>query len=586
MKSGGAHIQDPNTLGRRAIEHAQAGRMAEALALFETVARLVPDSAEAAANCGSACLNLYRNAEARDWFARAEKIDPRSTRAALGSGTACHMLGDLDAAVAAFDRALALKPDWTDAVMARANACQAAGRMAEAEAGFLRTRELDPADLRAANNLGLLRADQARHVEALALLGEARAEQSWLFTLNYAPGVPAEMVADAYRAWGQRHAEPLRALWPAHPPVREPKQRLRVGLVSCDLRNHSMQHFLLPALANLDPARIELFLYSATSKEDAVTRRYRALAAGFADIDGVDDAAVAARIAADRIDILIDASGHTGGNRLTLFARKPAPVQVTWLAYGTTTGVSAIDWFLGDARLVPPGGEKYFIEGVWRLPTTYCYAPPESAPEVAPHAATKAGAVTFGCFSRTIRLNDLTLAAWGEILRRLPESRLKLDSLPFADAGMRADFAGRLVKFGAKPDQLVIGYTTPQARVWEAYGEVDIALDPFPHNAGATTFEALWQGVPVLSKRDRIPVGRFGDSILGAAGLGDWVVDTVDQYVSMAVARADDPAALGRLRAGMRDRLRASELTDAALFGQRLTQALHDMWSHPATGNP
>ncbi|MBI3503942.1 MAG: glycosyltransferase [Proteobacteria bacterium] len=579
-------MHDIATLRGRALAHAKAGRMEEALVLFLAVARLAPDSADAASDCAKAHVNLYRNREGRDWFARAAALDPASERTAHHYGTVCHLLGELDEALAAFDRALALRPDWTDAILAKANVHRAAGRMSEAEAGFHRTLELDPGDVRATINLGLLRAEQARHADSLSLLGKAQSEQNWLFVLNYAPGVPAELAADAYRAWGRRHAEPLRAFWPRHPAVRAAKERLRVGVVSCDFRNHSMRHFLLPALANLDPARIDLTLYSATLKEDAFTARYRAIAGRYSCIEYDDDAAAAARIAADGIDILLDVSGHTAGNRLTLFARKPAPVQATWLGYGTTTGIAAIDWFLGDSRLAPPGSERCFVERVWRLPTAYCYAPPEEAPAVAPLPARSAGAITFGCFSRTIRFGDPTLAAWGEILKRLPHSRLRLDSLPFADAATRADFAARLVRFGARDGQIAIAHTTPQPRVWEAYGEIDIALDPFPHNAGATTFEALWQGVPVLSRRDRVPVGRFGDSILGAAGLGDWVVDTVDQYVETAVARAGDLAALAALRAGLRERLQASGLTDAARFGRHLTDALHGMWSSPASGIP
>lgn len=563
-------------LEAQALAHAQGGRMEEALALFMRVAAELPQSAPAARNCGAACLNLYRNADARDWFATAEKLAPTDADAALGHGTAAHMLGDLDDAVAAFDRALALRADWFDAVLARANVLQHAGRLSEAEAGFVAALALRPSEARALNNLANLRADQTRFREALDLYAKAGAEHGWLFALNYDPDVSAEQLAAAYRGWGVRHASAPR-VQPA-PAASAPKARLRVGFVSCDLRRHSMQHFLLPALAHLEPSRIELFLYSATGKSDAVTQRYRAVAAKFENLDGIDDDAAAARIASDGIDILVDASGHTAGNRLGVFARKPAPVQATWLAYGTTTGIAAIDWFLGDARLVPPGGERHFVERVWRLPSAYCYAPPDGLPDVTPLPATQNGAVTFGCFSRTIRLNDRTLAAWGQILAALPASRLKLDSLPFVDAGMRTDFARRLCRFGAREDQLDIGYTTPQAAVWDAYGTIDIALDPFPHNAGATTFEALWLGVPVVSKRDRIPLGRFGDSILGAAGLGDWVADDVPGYVAQAIAAASDLDALAALRAGLRARLAASKLGDAPAFGQALSEAFHGMW--------
>ncbi len=586
MESDATPRDDMRAIEATALAHAAAGRFAEALALFERVAAHLPGSAAAAANCGAACANLLRMPEARKWYERALAIEPQNPNASLGLGSTLRILGELDGAIAAFDRVLARDPGNFAATFDRANALQNAGRLADAEAGFKRALELKPGNSGAFNNLGLLRADQARHSEALEYFAAAHAEHGWLFTLNYHPEVAPETLTDAYKAWGSRHAAPLRATWPAYPAVRAPKERLRVGVVSYDLRIHSMTHFLLPALANLDPARIELHLYYNADKIDAVTARYQALTKHFVRISDMDDTTAAARIAADGIDVLVDASGHTSGNRLTLFARKPAPVQVTWLAYGTTTGMDAIDWFLADERFVPPGGEKYFTEGVWRLPAAFCYAPPEALPPVAPLPATNDGAITFGCFSRTIRLNDRTLAVWGSILRRLPDCRLMLDSLPFACPVTRADFENRLIRFGARRRQLTLGYTTPQPRVWDAYAKVDVALDPFPHNAGATTFEALWLGVPVISKRDRIPLGRFGDSILGAAGLGDWVVDDEKGYVDRALAAASDVAGLAALRAGMRGRLEASLLGDTKRFGRTLTDAFHAMWNAPDPRKP
>ncbi len=586
MESKGTPREDIGALEAAGLAHAAAGRFAEALPLFERVAAQLPGSAAAAANCGAACANLLRMAEAKVWYERALAIDPMHAVAALGLGSALRILGELDGAIAAYDRVLARDPGSFPATFDRANALQNAGRIDEAERGFKRALELRPGDPGVCNNLGLLRADQARHGEALEYFAAAHAEHGWLFTLNYHPDVTAELLTDAYRAWGTRNADPLRATWPAHPSPRPAKARLRVGVVSYDMRRHSMTHFLLPALAHLDPARVELHLYSNCEKDDAVTQRYRAIAAAFTRIDGMDDAAAAVRIAADGIDVLVDVSGHTAGNRLTLFARKPAPVQVTWLAYGTTTGVEAIDWFLADERFVPPGGEKYFTEGVWRLPAAYCYAPPENLPPVAPLSATRDGAITFGCFSRTIRLNDRTLAVWGEILRRLPDSRLMLDSFPFACPVTRADFTNRLVRFGARSRQVSLAATSPQPRVWDAYAQVDVALDPFPHNAGATTFEALWLGVPVVSKRDRIALGRFGDSILGAAGLGDWVVDDESAYVARALAAANDVAGLAALRAGLRGRLETSLLGDTKRFGLALTEAFHAMWNRPDSRKP
>ena len=256
--------------------------------------------------------------------------------------------------------------------------------------------------------------------------------------------------------------------------------------------------------------------------EDATTARLRGLADHWRSTVGADDDAVAAMIRADRIDVLVDLAGHTAGNRLGVFARRAAPVQVaSLLGTGTTSGLSAMDAFLADDRLVPAGTEHLFSERVVRLGRTpLAYRPPAEMPAVGPLPASARGFVTFGYFGRTVRLNDEVIAVWCRVLRAVPGSRLVLNSAPFDEAAGRDLFAGRFAAQGIGADRLDLVFTAPQTRTWAAYGAIDIALDPFPHNAGTTTIEALWMGVPVVSLAGRPSVGRFGDSILSAVGLG------------------------------------------------------------------
>jgi predicted O-linked N-acetylglucosamine transferase (SPINDLY family) len=303
-----------------------------------------------------------------------------------------------------------------------------------------------------------------------------------------------------------------------------------------------------------------------------VTDRFRRLAHQWRSTVGLTDEAVAEMIRSDGIDVLVDLAGHTGGNRLLAFARRPAAVQVAHMVgSGQTTGLSAIDAYLCDSRLCPDGTDRVFSERLVRMSRIpLVYRPPEGMPDVSPPPCRRNGFVTFGCFSRTARINDRVLDAWAAIMRGVPDARLMLNAKPFQEEAAREAFEARFAERGVEPERLDLVYTTPQRKTWSAYGEIDIALDPFPHNAGTTTIEALWMGVPVVSLCDRAPVGRFGASILGAVGLNDWVADDAADYVAKAVAAASHPKALAKTRAGLRARFEKSPLRDATGLAREL----------------
>jgi predicted O-linked N-acetylglucosamine transferase (SPINDLY family) len=291
----------------------------------------------------------------------------------------------------------------------------------------------------------------------------------------------------------------------------------------------------------------------------------------------MSDAKLADRIFNDELDILVDLAGHTNGNRLLVFAMKPAPIQVTYIiGYGYTTGLSEIDYLLGDDRLTPIDYDKYFSEKVWRIASpSICYSPPiNSMPPVNDLPALKNGYVTFGCMSRSVRLNDNLLKTWGRILGRLPNSRLRLDQKIFSGESVRNIFYERMKKLGLPISRVDLLCSNPH---WFGYHEIDISLDCFPHNAGTTTFDSLWMGVPVLSKIDRPSVGRFGHAILGSLGLEDWVaVDTTD-YVDKAVFFASDFKRLMNLRKTLRFQLLESELSNAGSLAKNIENAYIEM---------
>ncbi|MFN7194452.1 MAG: hypothetical protein ACK5U4_23700, partial [Rhodospirillales bacterium] len=305
------------------------------------------------------------------------------------------------------------------------------------------------------------------------------------------------------------------------------------------------------------------FAYASVARPDAGTAALRPLFQNWRDASALDDAALLDAIRRDGIDVLVDLAGHTAATRLKLFARRAAPVQVTWLGYGGTTGVPEMDYYLGDAQMLPPGAEAALTEKPWRLPRAcFAYDPPTDMPDPGPLPAWAEGYVTFASFSRLVRLNDDVIAAWARILGAVPRSRLFLNALAFVDVGAVARMQARFARYGIAPERLELRYTRPQPKTWDAYRTVDIALDPFAHNGGVTSFEALWMGAPLVSLRARPPLGRYGDCLLSALNLADWCTDTLDAYVARAIAAAHDLDRLAALREGMRIRMRASALCD------------------------
>ena len=462
------------------------------------------------------------------------------------------------------------------------------GRLVEAAEALRGALDLNPGDYDACRNLGSTLAGMAQYEEAEDLhrrgLGlrpdNAAGYSSLLFNLNYHPDLSAAAIAAEYRRFEQTQTAGLPPPAP-HANDRDPDRRLRIGYVSPDFSEHVVAGFMLPILAAHDKSQVEIIAYAEVRSPDATSRRIMGIVDDWVSTVGMSDEAVADRIRADRIDILVDLAGHTTGNRLMAFARKPAPVQLTYfIGHGTTTGLSSIDGFLSDRALTPDGCEPLFGEGsIVRLDrSALAYVAAPQMPDVVPTPALANGYVTFGYFGRSVRLNERVIAAWSAILAGTPGSRLMLNYSSFGDPATAALFAARFARYGVARERLELVFTSPQPATWAAYGQVDIALDPFPHNAGTTTIEALWMGVPVLTLADRPSVGRMGAMILEPLGLTDWIPPDVGAYVAKAVAAAGDVAALQALRAGMRARFLASPLGDAPGLARSMERAYRALW--------
>lgn len=456
----------------------------------------------------------------------------------------------------------------------RGRELQSAGRLLDAIDAYRESLATDDTQADKWNDLGNALANAAMLAEAHDAYREAlkrnpayhQVESNLLINLHYDPSIdPAEMFA-AHRGWAERHASAI----PANPPPRRrigPGERIRVGFMSPALRGGPTGAYLAPLLAHLDPARFVTFCYRTAGSEDETTARLKRAAYAWRDAQADDDAALDARIRADRLDVLVDLAGHSPGGRLLVLARKPAPVIATWLDYFDTTGLDRVDYLVGDPVSTPPGGSQQFSEKVVLLdPCRFCYAPPAYAPEVAPAPVLRNGFVTFGSFNRLSKLAPPVIALWAKVMKAVPGSRLILKSGALIDERMRQRMAGLFAAEGVDPDRITLRGHSPHAQMLAEYGDMDIALDPFPFNGGLTTCEALWMGVPVLGVAGTSMIGRQGASLLGAAGMSEWSVPTPNAFVDKARQIAGAKDVLAQVRARTRQALARSALVDGRRF--------------------
>lgn len=564
----------------------ELGRLAEAEASYRRVLELRPNDSSAHYNLGCILQDLGRLAEAEASYRRALELEPDNCSALVDLGNALRALGRLSEAEASYRHALELKPDLHEAHNNLGMTLQAFGRNSEAEASFRRALEPEPDSQVVHNNLGnvlqllgRLSEAEARYRRVLQLNPDFHEVRSNLiFTICYQPDQPPTALTDEAKKFGGIVAAKARPYtsWLVTP---NPSRRLRIGMVSADLRQHSVSYFLESFLAQLSGERIELYAYQTQGKTDAVTERLKPLFAAWKTVVEMNDEQLARTIHADAVDILIDLSGHTSNNRLPVYAWKPAPVQFTWLGHCVTTGVPGMDYILGDPYCTPPEDASHFSETIWQLPeTNCCFTPPEFPLEVAPLPALRDGSVTFGSFNNLIKLNDAVVAVWAKVLTAVPGSKLFLKARQLIDAAVCENTLRRFAACGIAADRLLLEGPSPREAMLRDYARVDIALDPFPIQGGTVSVEALWMGVPVLTRRGDRYLGRFGEMIANNTPLSDWIAPDNEGYVELAVSRAADLNRLSQLRADLRAQVLVSPLFDAPRFARHFEDALRGMW--------
>ena len=566
------------------------GKLDEAIAAYGQAIVITPDFAEAHSNLGNALKDKGKPDDAAAAYRQAIRVKPDLAEAHVNLGNVLKDQGKLGDAAAAYRQAIRVKPDLAEAHVNLGYALKEQGKLDEAIAAYRQAIVIKPDIAEAHSNLGNALKGQGKLDDAAAAYRQAirvkpdltEAFSNLLFCMNYDDKLTTGHLFAAHREWHERYGQ-LISRPKTYANDRDVGRRLKIGYVSPDFRKHPVAYFVEPLMKGHDRQTAEVFCYAEVKRPDNVTGNLRKLADHWRMTVGLSDDDLTERIQADRIDILVDLAGHTANNRLRVFARKPAPIQVTWLGYPNTTGLKAIDYRLVDAVTDPVGeADAWASETLVRLEGGFlCYGALKDAPEPTVPPCLKAGTVTFGSFNNLAKLSAATLDVWATLLSRLPQARLLLKGKPFAEAATRTLFVDRLCERGVTADRVELVAWLPDAAAHLAlYHRVDIALDPFPYSGTTTTCEALWMGVPVVTLRGDRHAGRVGASLLTQIGLTDLIANSAEEYVEIASALACNPRRLDDLRRSLRPRMAASSLCDGRAFARKMEDAFRAMWRH------
>ena len=575
-----------NNLG---VVYEKKGKLDEAIKYFQKALQLNPSLANTHYNLGLSVLRKGDIDEAIRCYRKALQFNPNYAEVYKDLGVALHVKGQRDEAIKCYGKAIELNPNQPSALNDLGLALQEQGQLDEAISCYQKAISLKPDFADAYNNLGNISKDVGNLQEAQEYYRhvlQIKPDHSItfsniLFTMNYDPRYDAGSVFKKHLEFAKKIEEQLSSILFRHTNDRDPAKRLRIGYVSPDFRRHSVAYFIEPVLSSHSHEKYEIFCYSDVLHPDEVTDCIQKHADQWRNIVGMSDEAVCEGIRIDEIDILIDLAGHTAGNRMLLFARKPAPVQVSWMGYPSTTGLSTMDYKIVDSYTDPPGmTEEFYTENLIRMPESFlCYLPYKESPGIKLLPSLTEGRITFGSFNNFSKVSTEILGIWARILKELPGSRFILKSQVFTVETARKRVTDIFEREGVSSEQ--IAFMTFEQSVkthLDLYNRIDIALDTFPYHGTTTTCEALWMGVPVITLAGNAHVSRVGVSLLSNVGLPELVASTSDEYITKAVALANDRQRLKTLREGLRQMMRNSSLTDKGRFAAQLEQIYSEMW--------
>jgi protein O-GlcNAc transferase len=561
------------------------GELDKAAAAFREALQLKPDYAQAYTNLGNVQKDRGQVDAAIDCYRKALKFKPDLIEAHNNLGNALQAQGDGVAAAAAYKMALKLKPDYAEAYNNLGVALIGLGRVDAGIAAYRDALRLKPNYPEAYNNLGNALKDQGRIQEAVATYQTciqirpdlAQVHSNLGYNIYFHPDYDAKAIYNQLRIWNHQHAEPLKKFIQPHTNNRDPNRKLRIGYVSPDFREHVIGRNLLPLFVQHDRTLFEIICFANVTHPDALTEHFHSLSDQWRNIVGVNDQRAAEMIRDDRIDILIDLAMHMAENRLLVFARKPAPVQVTFMGYPGTTGMDAIDYRFTDPYLDPPGlDDEFYVEQSIHLPDTFwCYDPLTEEPHVNHLPAIKNGYVTFGCLNNFCKVNDGVLKLWSKVLNAVSNSRLIVLT---PQGQVRQQVLGKLGRDSVAPERIEFADFRPRLEYLKLYHRIDIGLDTQPYNGHTTSLDSYWMGVPVVTLIGKTVVGRAGWSQLCNLGLKELAAQTPEEYIDITIQLANDLPRLEKIRSTLRERMRQSPLMDAKRFTRNVENAYRNLW--------
>lgn len=564
----------------------QSANFPQAKSLFQKVLQLDDNNFYALHFLGIILLQEHNYKIAHLLLVKAQSLKPKDAEVAHHLGLAFKGLGDANKASYCFAKAVKLQPSLAVAHLGYADVVSSMGRYEEAIKAYKTALKYEPTLVKAHNNLGSIYRKRSELLKAISCYQAAydvdpsRLDifSNILMCMASEPSVSSEeylLKAQVYGEAARAKVEPYTE-WPLL--EKRDKPKIRVGLVSGDLRKHSVAYFLKSWIDKLDNSKVELLAYSNYSDEDEVTEELKSCFTKWNKITHRSDSDVAQTIYDDRVNILIDLSGHTAHNRLPLFAWKAAPIQVSWMGFFASTGVAEIDYFIGDRWNFPDSIASSYVEKPWRLNTSGCFFPPDTGGDVGDLPALKNGYITFGCFHKITKLNDNVVALWSKILNQNESSRLVIKDTVFYDAATQQNIKDRFASFGVDPAQIDCELGETRDLYFDAYKRIDIGLDPFPFNGGTVSLESLWMGVPYISLFGDDRISRRGGAVLYKAGLDQFVASTEGDYLTIANSVCADLVSLSRVRNGLREKVKESKLYNGALMAKDLESAFSDMW--------
>ncbi|HMB96418.1 MAG TPA: tetratricopeptide repeat protein, partial [Tepidisphaeraceae bacterium] len=546
------------------------------------------NSVQAHAMLGTVYRHLGKLDEAIAASQKAIELKSDFVQAHNNLATALHSARRWDDAAAAFEQALRLNPDDVSTLNNYANLLAEIDKPAKATRYYRAALSADPSRIEILSNLGNVLKSQAKLSEAIACYKQTLALQpqradihsNLLMTMNCQPQADSGLLAE-HQKWAERHAARHYPTSLSFTNDRSPDRRLRIGYVSPDFRRHSVAYFFEPILIAHDRAQFEIFCYSDVVHGDDVTQRLRDRADQWRDIAGLSDVRIAQLIRKDEIDILVDLAGHTAHNRLIAFAHRPAPIQVNYLGYPNTTGVATIDYRITDAQADPPGlTESQHTEKLVRLPSGFlCYRPAENSPPPRDVAQGENSFLTFGTCNNFAKVTPQMIALWSKILLAVPDSRLLIKAKSLGEESVQQEMHAAFANHGIDAQRLQLLTHEPSfLKHLTTYQQIDIALDTFPYHGTTTTCEALWMGVPVVTRAGNAHVSRVGVSLLHRVGLNELIAENDEQYVSIAIDLASDPQRRKNISSSLRDRMQSSPLTNAENFVRDMESIYRQMW--------